>query len=125
MVDCLDEGQIVDFIEGRLSPEEDAAAKEHIATCDACRELVAETARSIRGEEAPGPLSRGNTIGRYVILDVVGAGGMGVVYSAYDPELDRKVAVKLLRRDVSAAPTASLGELGKRLLREAKSMAKL
>ena len=122
---CLDEGQILDLIEGRLSAEDEAEVKRHMGACDACRELVAETTRSIVGEDYAGPLSRGNTIGRYVIIDVVGAGGMGVVYAAYDPELDRKVAVKLLRRDVSISPTASLGELGKRLLREAQAMAKL
>jgi hypothetical protein len=35
-------------------------------------------------------------LGRYLVLDRLGHGGMGVVYSAYDPQLDRKVAVKLL-----------------------------
>jgi eukaryotic-like serine/threonine-protein kinase len=42
------------------------------------------------------PITRGQTIGRYVVLDRLGAGGMGVVYAAYDPELDRKIAVKVL-----------------------------
>lgn len=39
----------------------------------------------------------GTQFGRYVMLDLQGAGGMGVVYSAYDPKLDRRVASKLLR----------------------------
>ena len=111
-----------------MSPAEDLEAKAHVSGCDACRELVAELARGMApADDGDGgsPLTRGNTIGRYVILDVVGAGGMGVVYAAYDPELDRKIAVKLLRRDVSTAPTTSVGELGKRLLREAQAMAKL
>src|SRR5687767_5786975 len=37
-------------------------------------------------------------IGRYPILRRIGMGGMGVVYAAYDNELDRRIAIKLLRR---------------------------
>ena len=48
-----------------------------------------------RGPEAG--LAKGATIGRYVVLGLLGRGGMGEVYAAYDPELDRKIAVKLLR----------------------------
>jgi tetratricopeptide (TPR) repeat protein len=41
-------------------------------------------------------LGPGDRVGRYLVIDRLGSGGMGVVYSAYDPELDRKVAIKLL-----------------------------
>ena len=41
-------------------------------------------------------LARGAPIGRYLVVGLVGRGAMGDVYAAYDPELDRKVAVKLL-----------------------------
>ena len=42
-------------------------------------------------------LNYGVHVGRYVVLEHVGAGATGVVYAAYDPELDRKIALKLLR----------------------------
>jgi serine/threonine protein kinase len=68
-----------------------------------------------------GELPRGAQVGRYVVLDYLGRGGMGMVYAAYDPDLDRKVAIKLLH--VGASETASEGE--SRLLREGQALARL
>ena len=48
-----------------------------------------------------GAIERGGRIGRYLVLRVQGAGAMGLVYVAYDPELDRKLAVKVLQADVA------------------------
>jgi len=63
-------------------------------------------------------LERGQPIDRFVVLGLVGRGGMGEVYAAYDPQLDRKVAIKLLRaRDAADGKS--------RLLREAQAIAKL
>ncbi len=57
-------------------------------------------------------------IGRYRVVDTLGEGGMGVVFSAVDEDLDRKIALKVLR--------ASSGSgLERRLQREARAMAKL
>ena len=43
--------------------------------------------------------TRGGRLGRYLVLDRIGQGGMGVVFAAYDPGLDRKIALKLIRAE--------------------------
>jgi predicted Zn-dependent peptidase len=59
-------------------------------------------------------------IGRYRIIAPIGTGGMGVVYEAHDDELDRAVAIKVLRRDLAPGSTGR-----QRLVREAQATAKL
>jgi eukaryotic-like serine/threonine-protein kinase len=62
-------------------------------------------------------------IGRYTVLDLLGVGGMGVVCTAYDPKLDRKIALKLLRKRGKKDDRHSTGQA--RLIREAQALAKL
>jgi serine/threonine protein kinase len=62
---------------------------------------------------------RGSSVGRYLLLDVIGAGGMGIVYKAYDPELGRPIALKLLVTDEASDTQRD------RLLREAQALARL
>jgi tetratricopeptide (TPR) repeat protein/predicted Ser/Thr protein kinase len=70
-------------------------------------------------EPAPPPtgdIETGTSVGRYIVLSTLGKGGSGVVYAAFDPRLDRKVALKL----VQPSPRGH-----ERLLREAQAMAQL
>ncbi len=66
---------------------------------------------------------RGTMVGRYVVVDVLGAGAMGVVYAAYDPELMRQVALKVLHPRVALVQDPAAA--GARLQREAQALAKL
>ncbi len=74
-------------------------------------------------DEPGGALRKGQTVGRYVIDRRVGSGGMGVVYLAFDPELDRRVAIKVLRTDLGE--TADERRQSLRLVREAQAQARL
>ncbi len=62
-------------------------------------------------------IAGGSKVGRYEIVRTLGRGGMGTVYLAYDPQLDRKVALKLLHPGGASAPDA--------LISEAKALARL
>ncbi len=65
----------------------------------------------------------GQSIGRYHIIEQLGEGGMATVYKAYDTQLEREVAIKVIRID--AFPPAVLERMLKRFEREAKAMAKM
>lgn len=127
--------------ERRLSPDEESQVRAHAADCDTCRAQLAVVERKRESaSEAPTrelssvelerakehgkepTLERGTTLGRFVVLDVLGVGGMGAVYSAYDPQLERKVALKLL--SAAGGPDAT-GPAHARMLREAQAMARL
>jgi tetratricopeptide (TPR) repeat protein len=64
-------------------------------------------------------LTPGSHLGRYAILSRQGVGGMGVVYAAYDPQLDRRVALKLMHRRSGT----DAAQAARRLLAEAKASA--
>jgi len=110
--------------------------------CEACRQRVAALAVGSRDEEArssdvtmcaPSTMTAppgvelvvpaaGERIGRYLVLSRIGSGGMGVVLAAHDPELDRRVAIKLVQPSVPAAVSERAHDM---LRREAQAMARV
>jgi eukaryotic-like serine/threonine-protein kinase len=137
---CPPDRELVELVEGRLAGSAAARLSEHVAGCSACGAFfavlstgeraaggttatTARIARAVlegRGAPATGEiLGRGASIGRYLILSLLGRGGMGEVYAAYDPELDRRVAVKLLHTARGAEGAR------RRLTREARALGKL
>ena len=139
-MNCLDPNQASELVDGVLDRDQSLAIEAHVADCSECRGLLAalvsgsdnpiEPALSparppSQLDKAASPsafLSAGQALGRFVIEEPIGRGGMGVVYRARDPELDRPVALKLVRFDYSGDRAE---EARARLLREARAMAKL
>lgn len=127
---CPDDAVLVELAEGRvIGAGARDAIEEHLDGCTMCREVVAEVGRATSpavDSSAPercaaAELRVGARLGRYTLLHELGSGGMGIVYAAHDARLDRRVALKLLRRDVAVrAPSVKA-----RLLREAQAIARL
>ncbi|WP_164016512.1 serine/threonine-protein kinase [Pyxidicoccus trucidator] len=141
--DCLDETQLLDLADGVAPPALRARAEGHLDGCASCRELLAGFLQArapapSEGDTAPPTqpvttvledtqamatprvraLERGTLLGRYVVLERLGAGGMGVVYAAYDPSIDRRIGLKLMQ-----APPGVEGAI-ERLLGEARAAAR-
>ena len=85
---------------------------------DKCITLVGEDC-----ETRPTERKAQSRLGRYLVIDKLGTGGMGVVYKAYDPELDRRIALKVLGTKRSDSEQSHRSHA--RLLREAQAMAQL
>jgi eukaryotic-like serine/threonine-protein kinase len=76
-----------------------------------------------QGDERPNELLPGAALGRYAVLEQLGAGAMGIVYAAYDGKLERKVAIKVVKFDRRDQGSRDNGV--PRLLREAQALARL
>ena len=107
----------------------DDALVAHLDGCAECRGLAGLIARTrVLEIEAnveplvPELLPSGAQLGRYVVRGAIGAGGMGVVLEAHDPKLDRRVALKVVRR---LRDDAGWLRAKTRVLAEAQAMARL
>jgi tetratricopeptide (TPR) repeat protein/tRNA A-37 threonylcarbamoyl transferase component Bud32 len=124
---CLTEEELQAVLEGGLAA--DGVWRAHVAACPTCRAIVALAASTSASgaptgpapQPAPAALANGASVARYMIVGLLGAGAMGAVYAAYDTELERKVALKLLH----GADGADAERLRARVRAEAQAMARL
>lgn len=134
--DCPDEGVLADFVSGGLDDDERDELREHFDACPRCSDTLAlmvgafddGTGQSLTGtatgnHPALTTLS-GPFAGRYEIRECVGFGAGGTVYAAYDPELERVVALKVLRGSSETREDGSTRPDTK-WTREAKTTAKV
>jgi eukaryotic-like serine/threonine-protein kinase len=126
---CLDESTVVAFLGGSVPAGERAAIESHLDECSSCKELTtwaaadfADRSRPAGSEGQPfvGQLASGSRVDRYQVLGAIGRGGMGEVYAAYHPDLDRRIALKVVYEAGGGLP-----ERRARLLREARAIARL
>jgi serine/threonine protein kinase len=109
---CPAEDELVRMVEGALAAESLSMIEAHVAACDTCGQVIAELGALNRTADA-------RRIGRYQLDRRIAAGGMGEVWAAWDPQLRRDIAVKLVR------PDRDNGRERERLLREARALARL
>ncbi|MEO8698839.1 MAG: serine/threonine-protein kinase [Kofleriaceae bacterium] len=139
MTPCPTDDVLGAHVERALAETDAAIVNSHLDDCAACRQIVIAAVRAGVSSNPPtlvaygtptldpgrprraGAPVLGTRVGRYEIRELLGAGGMGHVYTAYDGELDREVALKVIKPELAAMA----GVLAERLVRESRLMAKL
>jgi hypothetical protein len=132
--DCLSGDELDRFLECRLTAEESDRARAHLSSgCASCQQAVVAASRKLAGsgpditrhpaegtlpalELATPRLQPGVDVARYRVVRYIGGGGGGQVYEAFDPQLGRAVALKLLRAE---------RDQGTQVVGEARALAKL
>lgn len=143
---CPDDDLLSLYATEQLEGERAASVRDHLLTCARCRDIVDGlnlTAAYISKEGSTHKAPSGNSditerdmlvdlsllgkspkqealgrMGKYDVLEVIGHGGMGVVFRAFDEQLRRTVAIKVLTRALASNTTAR-----RRFIREARAAA--
>lgn len=130
---CPNDDTLAALVHHALVGDEADRVTSHLDGCATCQQLVVAAVRGGVAITQPGalgtpslpvargaPLPIGVVVGRYTLRGLLGAGGMGHVYEAWDSKLERAIALKVLRPELAGAAT-----LSERLIRESRIMAKL
>jgi len=118
---CPDENILMLYLEESLDSEAKENIDKHIEHCTSCSELLVVLAELLCPTSDSPALPLGSSVAHFELKDLLGVGGMGAVYEAFDTKLHRRVALKMLRPDAQAIETQGL--LKARLLREARVLA--
>jgi eukaryotic-like serine/threonine-protein kinase len=125
-VACPDDVELTRFLRRDLDAERTLLLEEHFDGCSDCRALAFALATDGVASNDYKAVAPGAKLGRFVIDEQLGHGGMGIVYRAHDPELRRDVALKVLRvGPTPSAPNARDDDAHARLVREAQCLAQL
>ena len=129
------------FATGRLAAQEYERVEQHLLSCEQCGRRIdqftlhdpfvnhlQQLGIDIPTKDAPHSNSKdsstigkpGTTVDKYLLCELLGRGGMGVVFKAHDPVIDRYVALKLLTNIF-----ADVSEAAQRFLREVRSIGRL
>jgi Protein kinase domain/Tetratricopeptide repeat len=134
-MDCLDDNTVNAYIEHALPVAARLRVSAHLDACEVCLQITCAAAGGVTADQRGGASNAATvsdpatatteaaqvqTVGRYVLRSVIGRGGVGVVYRAHDPQLDREVALKIVRTAGFAQ-----AEVRTRLSREARAMARV
>ena len=122
MTDCPPPETIEDLLANRLPADRAEQVRKHVAACSACQQTIRGDPPSsgkypfLSPPRADGELG---WLGDYRIVGVLGEGGMSFVFDAEEPTLQRRVALKVLKPQITDAAARE------RFLREARVVASL
>jgi eukaryotic-like serine/threonine-protein kinase len=121
---CMTDEALTQWAAGNLTASSRQQALVHIADCEDCRRAVSSLVQIAVGTDSATDRKSSHNdkqlIGRFEVQQVIGRGGMGMVVAAYDPLLDRHVALKVV---AATASGDQLIEFEARLQREAQVLA--